>query len=161
MRISRDPTLAVVGPGSNLGDREATLRGAVLRLGRLAATRLVRVSSLCETAPVGPVPQGPFLNGAALLETRLEPRRLLDALLEIERAFGRVREVRWGPRTLDLDLLLFGDAVLDEPGLSVPHPELLVRAFALSPLLEVWPDAIDPRTGRLLSAADEAGASSR
>lgn len=141
------PARAVVGLGSNLGDRKATLTAAVGAIAALPGTRVLATSAFRETAPVGPVPQGDFVNAAVLVETRLPPRALLDALLAIEAEHGRVREVRWGPRTLDLDLLLFGDEIVDEPGLTVPHPELARRAFALEPLLEVWPDAVDPRTG--------------
>jgi 2-amino-4-hydroxy-6-hydroxymethyldihydropteridine diphosphokinase len=128
---------AYVGLGANLGDREATLRHAVALLDAEAAIAVLAVSSLRETEPVGVVGQPPFLNGAALLDTPLAPRGLLDRLLAVERRLGRVRAERWGPRTVDLDLLLYGDAVLDEPGLTVPHPRLHERAFALEPLVEL------------------------
>ena len=130
---------AFVGLGSNLGDREATLRAAAERLAKLPRTRLVAVSTLRETEPVGYVDQPRFLNGAVELETELPARRLLAALLDLEREFGRDRAgvPPHGPRTLDLDLLLYGDAVIDEPGLAVPHPRLHERAFVLEPLAEL------------------------
>lgn len=134
----------VIGLGANLGDRLATLRSALGALGQCGA--LCAVSDVYETAPIGP-PQPEFLNAAVLLETGLEPRALLDQLLAIERAHGRERLERWGPRTLDLDLLCCGDLVVDEPGLTLPHPELPRRAFALLPLLDVVPDARDARCG--------------
>jgi 2-amino-4-hydroxy-6-hydroxymethyldihydropteridine diphosphokinase len=137
--------LVVVGLGSNLGDRAATLEGAFAALGALPATRLLARSSTAETAPIGP-PQGEYLNAAALLETSLPPVALLDLLLGIERSFGRERRVRWGPRTLDLDLLWIDGQQLDTERLVVPHPHLRERIFALAPLLEVAPDARDPLT---------------
>lgn len=130
-------TLAAIGLGSNLGDRRHHLRAAVAGLARLG--RVAAVSSLYETAPVGPVPQGPFLNAVVVLDTALEPPALLAGLLDLEQAAHRERLERWGPRTLDLDLLLYGDRVVALPGLSVPHPHLTERRFALEPLLEVWP----------------------
>ncbi|HEY6028987.1 MAG TPA: 2-amino-4-hydroxy-6-hydroxymethyldihydropteridine diphosphokinase, partial [Gaiellaceae bacterium] len=116
---------AYVGVGANLGDREATIREAV----RLLGDEVVAVSRLRETEPWGYADQPPFLNGAILLETGLEPRALLDRLLAVERELGRSRDgPRYGPRTIDLDLLLYGDRVVDEPGLTVPHPRLHERA---------------------------------
>jgi 2-amino-4-hydroxy-6-hydroxymethyldihydropteridine diphosphokinase len=130
---------AYVGLGSNLGDREETLRGALERLAAAPGVELVAVSSLRETDPVGPIIEQPrFLNGAAALETSLSPRRLLEVLLEIEAEFGRVRTGSpGGPRTLDLDLLVYGDERVDEPGLQVPHPRLRERHFVLEPLEEL------------------------
>lgn len=150
---------AYVGLGANLGDREATIRRAVASLDDLADVAVVGVSSLRETEPWGPVAQPRYLNGAAALETELAPRELLDALLDVERRLGRVRddEERWGPRTIDLDLLLYGDLVLDESGLGVPHPRLHERRFALEPLAELAPDAFVPgrgTVGELLRALD-------
>ena len=138
-------TRAYVGVGANLGDREATIRAALAAL-----PGVVAVSELRETAPVGVVDQPPFLNGAAALETKLSPRELLDALLEVERRLGRERRERWGPRTIDLDLLLHGDDVVDEPGLTVPHPRLHERRFALEPLLDLDPDLVVPGRGRVI-----------
>jgi len=133
---------AFIGLGSNLGDREATLREALRRLDAVEGIAVVAVSSFRETDPVGKVEQPRFVNAAAELETSLAPRELLDRLLEAELALGRDRtkEERWGPRTLDLDLLLYGDVTIDEPGLEVPHPRLPERAFVLEPLLELDPD---------------------
>jgi 2-amino-4-hydroxy-6-hydroxymethyldihydropteridine diphosphokinase len=118
---------------------------------------VIRVSELRETDPVGIVDQPRFLNGAVALETALAPRELLETLLRIERELGRVRGERWGPRTIDLDLLLYGDEVVDEPGLTVPHPRLHERRFALEPIAELDPTVEVPRRGRvseLLAALD-------
>ena len=116
------------------------------------------MSSLWETAPVGPVVQGDYLNAVAVLDTVFGPRPLLDALLGIESAAGRERRERWGPRTLDLDLLLYGNAVIVAEGLQVPHPRMTERRFVLAPLAEVWPDAVVPGRGsvRQLLAGVEA-----
>ena len=137
-------TRAYVGVGANLGDREATIRAALAAL-----PGVVGVSQLRETDPVGVVDQPPFLNGAAALETDFSPRELLDALLAVERELGRERRERWGPRTIDLDLLLYGDETIDEPGLTVPHPRLHERRFALEPLADLDPELVDsgPRPG--------------
>lgn len=139
---------AFVGLGSNLGDREATIARAVDLLRSVDGVEVVAVSSLRETEPWGPVEQPPFLNGAAAVETELSPRGLLDALLAVEQALGRDRSgERWGPRTIDLDLLLYGDATVSEPGLAVPHPRLHERRFALEPLAELAPEALVPGRG--------------
>jgi 2-amino-4-hydroxy-6-hydroxymethyldihydropteridine diphosphokinase len=141
---------AVVGLGGNMGDAAATLRAALPALDELPGTRLVRASRLYRTPPWGRHDQSDFVNAAVLLETTLLPRALLDGLLSVERAFGRDRCAeagRWGPRTLDLDLLLYGERIVDEPGLAVPHPYLHERAFAMLPLVEVWPDAVIPGVG--------------
>jgi len=119
------------------------------RLGTVVAR-----SSPWETAPVGGPPQGEYLNAAVLLHTVLGPRPLLDGCLEIERAAGRVRRERWGPRVLDLDLLLYGDAVIEAPGLRVPHPRMHERRFVLAPLAEVWPDAVVPGRGTVAELLD-------
>jgi 2-amino-4-hydroxy-6-hydroxymethyldihydropteridine diphosphokinase len=137
-------TRAYVGVGANLGDREATIRAA---LGALPG--VVGVSELRETEPVGVVDQPPFLNGAVALETELGPRQLLETLLAVERELGRERRERWGPRTIDLDLLLYGDETIDEPGLTVPHPRLHERSFALEPLLDLDPGLSIPGRGRV------------
>ena len=138
-----------VGFGSNLGDRSAHLNAGLSALARHA--RLITRSSLYESAPVGPVEQAPFLNAVAVFETSQSPTGVLARLLAAEQTRGRTRELRWGPRTLDLDLLLFGDATVAEPGLTVPHPELVNRRFVLEPLLEAWPEAALP-DGTLLSS---------
>lgn len=132
---------AYVGLGSNLGEREATLRQALEALGSIEGIEVVAVSSFRETDPVGMVDQPRFVNAAAALETTLGPRELLESLLEVERGLGRdrSREKRWGPRTIDLDLLLYGDETVAEPGLEIPHPRLAERAFVLQPLLELDP----------------------
>jgi 2-amino-4-hydroxy-6-hydroxymethyldihydropteridine diphosphokinase len=143
---------AMIGLGSNLGDRAAMLEGALAALAATPGVRIERVSSVSETEPVGGPPgQGPFLNAAAALETTLEPLDLLRVLQAIEARFGRVRGVRWGERTLDLDLLLFDDRIIDSPELTVPHPRLAERRFVLGPLAEIAPDAIEPVTGRSVS----------
>jgi 2-amino-4-hydroxy-6-hydroxymethyldihydropteridine diphosphokinase len=141
---------AWIGLGGNLGDAVATLHAALQDLDNLPQTRLVRASKLYRTPAWGVVEQPDFINAVALLDTRLPPRDLLDALLGIERAFGRERNgsERWGPRVLDLDLLLYDSAVIDEPGLRVPHPHLHERAFALLPLVEITPDAFIPGIAR-------------
>ena len=144
-------TRAYVALGSNLGDREATLRAAVKELADEPGIDVVAVSRFIDTEPVGYVDQPRFLNGAVALDTTLSARELLDVLLEVERRFGRVREdvPAQGPRTLDLDLLLFGDAELDEPGLRVPHPRLHERRFVLEPLAELDPALEVPGRGRV------------
>ena len=145
--------LAYVGLGSNLGDREALLRRAVELIGAEPEVEVRAVSSFRETDPVGFLDQPPFLNGACALETELAPEALLQRLLGIERALGRVRGgQRFGPRTIDLDLLLYGAETIDIPGLTVPHPRLTERRFALEPLVELDPDLTLP-DGRLLSDA--------
>ena len=141
-------TAAYVGLGANLGDREATLRRAVDLLAEEDGVKVVSVSRLRETDPVGVVDQPRFLNGAVAIETSLSPRGLLEALLRIEAALGRVRgATRWGPRAIDLDLLVYGDEQIDEPGLHVPHPRLHERAFALEPLAELAPELRVPGRG--------------
>jgi 2-amino-4-hydroxy-6-hydroxymethyldihydropteridine diphosphokinase len=137
-------TVAYVGLGSNLGDREGTIRAAVAEL-----PGLVSVSTLRETDPVGITDQPRFLNGVAALETELAPRELLDVLLTVERRLGRERGQRWGPRTIDLDLLLYGNEVIDETGLTIPHPRLHERRFVLEPLAELSPALVVPGRGRL------------
>ena len=137
-------TLAAIALGSNVGDREANFRQAVAGLKRLGEVKAV--SSFYETDPVGYTDQPKFLNAAALLETELEPLPLLHALLEIERAAGRDRSTAppKGPRTLDLDLLLYGDCVLSDPELTLPHPEMHLRRFVLEPLAEIEPGMRHP-----------------
>lgn len=148
--------VAAIALGSNLGDRRAHLAFGLERLAGLPDSRLLRISSVIETEPVGTPPRlqalapsplgGPYLNAAALLETSLAARPLLNHLLAIEQARGRTREPanRAAPRTLDLDLLLYADLVLDEPGLTIPHPRLHERRFVLQPLAEIAPSAVHP-----------------
>jgi 2-amino-4-hydroxy-6-hydroxymethyldihydropteridine diphosphokinase len=136
---------AVVGLGANLGDRLATMRAAVRQLTQVAAVE--NTSRVYRTAPVGGPLQPEFLNAAVLMTYRAPPPALLDALLAIEVRLGRVRREKWGPRVIDLDLLWIDGIAVDSAALVVPHPRLLDRAFALVPLLEIVPDARDPRTG--------------
>ena len=159
------PVVAFVGLGGNLGEVAATLRAATSALSRLPGTRLLRASRLYRTPAWGLEQQPDFINGVVALETRLAPRELLDALLRIEREFGREREggPRWGPRNLDLDLMLHGEAVVEQDGLRLPHPHLHERAFVLVPLLEIAADILIPGQGsardalsRLDSSAIEA-----
>jgi len=140
--LSRD---FVVGLGANLGNRQENLKLAVARL--VPFGEVLRLSSLFETAAVGP-PQPDFLNAAIRMRSALPPVQLLHALLEVEQALGRIRNERWGPRLIDLDLLWSPGLVLSEPALTLPHPALAERVFALQPLLEVAPEATDPVNGR-------------
>jgi 2-amino-4-hydroxy-6-hydroxymethyldihydropteridine diphosphokinase len=140
-------TIAYVGLGSNLGDRERLIREAAELIGA------VRLSSVIETEPWGYGNQPMFLNAVAELETPLTARELLDQLLDVERRLGRERiGPQWGPRTIDLDLLLFGDQMLDEPGLVVPHPRLTEREFVLRPLAELFPTLKIPGKGTVQAA---------
>ena len=151
---------AFIGLGSNLGDPAAQIRCALLTLAALPETRLVRQSSLYRNPPVGHLDQPDFVNAVAQIETRLAPRELLAQLLDLERAHGRVRDYPNAPRTLDLDVLLYGELALREPGLIVPHPRMLERAFVLVPLAEIAPDALVPGKGRvadLLRKVDASG----
>jgi 2-amino-4-hydroxy-6-hydroxymethyldihydropteridine diphosphokinase len=141
-------TRAYVGLGANLGDRERTLREALAALEAEQGIEVVAVSALRETEPVGVGEQPLYLNGAAALDTALEPPELLDHLLAVEQRFGRVRVPgEHGPRTLDLDLLLYGEEEIDEPGLAVPHPRLHERRFVLEPLAELDPRLVVPGRG--------------
>lgn len=142
---------AYIGIGANLGDRQAQVDAAVAFLAAGPQTRLVRLSRVRETAPVGP-PQPAYLNAVAEIETPLAPRALLDLLLDYEAQAGRVRRERWGPRLIDLDILLVGDEVVDTPGLTVPHPELARRRFVLEPLVELAPELTPPGQGETVAA---------
>jgi 2-amino-4-hydroxy-6-hydroxymethyldihydropteridine diphosphokinase len=139
---------AFVGLGANLGEPETQVRRAVLALGNIPATHLLSASSLYTSAPVGVGEQPDFVNAVASVDTALSARALLDELLAIEARFGRQRQFPGAARTLDLDLLLFGERVIAEPGLVVPHPRMHQRAFVLAPLVEIAPDAIVPGKGR-------------
>ena len=141
---------AYLGLGSNLGDREAMIRLALDDLARLPETALVKASSLYDTEPVGEADQPNFLNAVAALDTALTARQLLWNLQLIEKRLGRVRTQRWGPRTIDLDLLLLGSLIIEEPDLLVPHPELTRRSFVLVPLVEIEPLLVHPETGETL-----------
>jgi len=140
---------AYVALGANLGNPTAAVLAAFAALANLPESRVARCSSLYRTAPVGILSQPDFVNAVAVLETTLAPEALLDALLDIEARFGRIRRERNGPRTLDLDLLLYDDIELDLPRLTLPHPRLHLRAFVLLPLAEVAPDLAIPRRGSL------------
>ena len=141
---------AYIGLGSNLGDRRAMIAGALERL------RPCRVSAIVETDPVGRTDQPRFLNAVAEIETELPPAELLGRLLETERHLGRVRAERWGPRTIDLDLLLYGDLRVEAASLSVPHPQLHRRKFVLEGLAELCPDRSVPGAGRTVRELLEA-----
>ena len=145
-------TRAYIGLGSNLGEREATLAAAVEELDAAPGVSVLGVSTLIDTEPVGVLDQPRFLNGALAIETELPPRELLDLLLAVEARFGRDRTAvpAQGPRTLDLDLLVYGEEEIDEPGLRVPHPRLHERAFVLRPLAEVEPELVVPGKGPIL-----------
>jgi len=145
-------TRAYIGLGSNLGEREATLAAAVEELDAAPGVSVLGVSTLIDTEPVGVLDQPRFLNGALAIETELPPRELLDLLLAVEARFGRDRTAvpAQGPRTLDLDLLVYGEEEVDEPGLRVPHPRLHERAFVLRPLAEVEPELVVPGKGPIL-----------
>jgi 2-amino-4-hydroxy-6-hydroxymethyldihydropteridine diphosphokinase len=135
---------AYIAVGSNLGDRAGTIQAAVAQLRSIDSVEVVRCSQLIETDPVGPGDQGAYLNGVVHVKTALTPRELLETILHIETQHGRDRssEIRWGARTLDLDLLIFGDTIIDEPGLEVPHPRMHERSFVLIPLCELVPDLV-------------------
>ena len=144
--------IACIGMGSNLGNRRGTLEGAIAALARTKGIHVQKVSSFHETEPVGgPSGQAMYLNAAAVIETDLDPHELLMALQTIEAQFGRVRSVRWGERTLDLDLLLFGKQIVSTPELTVPHPRMRVRRFVLEPLAEIAPEIVDPITMRTIA----------
>jgi 2-amino-4-hydroxy-6-hydroxymethyldihydropteridine diphosphokinase len=139
---------AVIGLGANLGDPVAQLRAAIAAIGALPQTRVLAVSSFYRTAPVGFLDQPDFVNAAVAVDTALAPRALLEGLAAVERAAGRERTFKDAPRLIDLDVLLYDERVVDEPGLAIPHPRLHERAFALAPLVEVAPDAVVPGHGR-------------
>ncbi len=141
-----------VGLGSNMGEREENIRQALELMAALPDTDLVRASSLYDTEPVGEIEQPNFLNAVAELDTELSAQQLLWNLLLIEKRLGRVRTHKWGPRTLDLDLLLYGDELIEEDGLRVPHPELTRRSFVLTPLVELEPALLHPTTGETMQS---------
>jgi 2-amino-4-hydroxy-6-hydroxymethyldihydropteridine diphosphokinase len=135
--------------GSNLQDPAANVRAGFEELAMLPDTRLARVSSLYRSAPVGYLDQPDFTNAVAQIETALPPRALLDQLLAIERRYGRVRDFANAPRTLDLDILLYGECIVQQPALTIPHPRMHERAFVLIPLAEIAQDAVIPGRGRV------------
>lgn len=139
-------TRALIAIGSNLGDRSTNIERSLAALGELPGVDVVRVSTVIETDPVGPPGQGPYLNAAAAIDTSLDPFELLECMLGVEHWLGRdrSREQRWGPRTIDLDLLAHGDTVLETPNLTLPHPRLHERDFVLRPLAEIAADVVLP-----------------
>ena len=151
----------LIALGSNLGDRAGFLLAGLARLAALEGFELEDLSQVYQTEPVGPAGQGPYLNAVLRGQTTLPPRELLQELLRIEESLGRVRQQRWGPRTLDLDLLDYGGLVLEEPGLTLPHPRLHQRPFVLVPLGDVAPNWLHPTLGKtaaeLLADLDSAG----
>jgi 2-amino-4-hydroxy-6-hydroxymethyldihydropteridine diphosphokinase len=142
--------LSAIALGSNLGNSLQTLEAAVKVLDHTAGVSVQARSHWYQTKAVGP-PQPDYLNGCLVLDTLLSPQALLQVLLETEKQFGRVRRERWGPRTLDLDLLLYGDCILHTPDLEIPHPRMTERAFVLVPLAEIAPDWIEPISGKAIA----------
>jgi 2-amino-4-hydroxy-6-hydroxymethyldihydropteridine diphosphokinase len=141
-------TTAYIALGSNLGDRAGMLRAAIAKLDEAPGTRVTRVSTFLENPAVGgPADSPPFLNAAAAVETDLDAPSLLATLLSIEQGLGRHRREKWGPRTIDLDLLLFGDAVIDSEQLTVPHPLMHLRDFVLLPMTQIAPEVLHPLLG--------------
>jgi 2-amino-4-hydroxy-6-hydroxymethyldihydropteridine diphosphokinase len=153
-------TKCAIALGSNLGDSLATLKSAIATLNNTPEIAVKCHSSWYQTAPVGP-PQPDYINACAILEVALEPQQLLAALLEVEIKFNRIRREKWGPRTLDLDLLLYDDLILETPTLTLPHPQMTERAFVLVPLAEIAPDWVHPVTksaiDQILKTADCSG----
>lgn len=150
-------TVAFIGIGSNVGDRILFVRRAAEELGETPGIHITKVSSLYETTPIGGPPQRSFVNAAVRVETTLEPRQLLDACKDIERKLGRdASDIRWGPRIIDLDVLLYGDEKISEPDLEIPHPRLKERRFVLVPLLDIDPGLTDPWDARYADLLEEA-----
>ena len=146
---------AAIGLGSNLGESLTTLENAIQNLNEVTDITLTSHSSWYRTKPVGGPPQPDYVNACALLKVELDPYKLLETLLEIEQQFGRERKERWGARTLDLDLLLYDDLILDTPNLQIPHPRMIERAFVLVPLAEIAPDWIEPVSGKTITQLRE------
>ncbi|GAB4304338.1 MAG: 2-amino-4-hydroxy-6-hydroxymethyldihydropteridine diphosphokinase [Oscillatoriaceae cyanobacterium] len=140
------PSIAAIGLGSNQGDSRSILEGALATLAKTEGITPYRHSSWYRTAPIGP-PQPDYLNGCALIRVNIGPSQLLQTLLDIEQQYGRTRTQRWGPRTLDLDLLLYDNAIVHTPTLELPHPRMRDRAFVLVPLAEIAPEWIEPVSG--------------
>lgn len=144
LKTTIKPSLSAIALGSNMGESLAILEGGINSLEKTPGITIKAKSSWYRTAPVGGPSQPDYLNGAAILEVQLSPQKLLETLLNIEQEFGRVRQEHWGPRTLDLDVLLFDDLILETPDLQIPHPRMTQRAFVLVPLAEIAPDWIEP-----------------
>lgn len=151
---------ACIALGANIGEPVRQLEAAFAALAALPGTQLVARSSLYRSAPVGYADQPDFVNAVAIIETALAPQALLAALLAIERAHGRIRDFPNAPRTLDLDIVLYGDRVVHEPGLTIPHARMLERAFVMLPLAEVAPDAVVPGHGGVRELAARVDAAS-
>ncbi|UXS67674.1 2-amino-4-hydroxy-6-hydroxymethyldihydropteridine diphosphokinase [Staphylococcus chromogenes] len=143
---------AYLGLGSNIGDREQQLKEAIERLQLEAHIEVKRVSSMYETKPVGYVEQPDFLNLCVQVQTTLEPEELLDRCLSIEQALHRVRKERWGPRTMDIDVLLYGDSIIETKRLTVPHPRMTERAFVIIPLNEIASQVVEPRSQQTIQS---------
>jgi 2-amino-4-hydroxy-6-hydroxymethyldihydropteridine diphosphokinase len=141
---TQGPVISYVGLGSNQGDRAALLTEALRKIDTANRVRVTALSSFYQTRPVGFTDQPDFLNAVAEISTTLTPSQLLEAILEIENEMGRTRTIRWGPRVIDIDILLYGLQVVSMPGLTIPHPQLTQRAFALAPLVEIAPEAHFP-----------------
>ncbi|RUT06730.1 hypothetical protein DSM106972_029870 [Dulcicalothrix desertica PCC 7102] len=144
--MSNNTANTAIALGSNIGDSHTILLGAIDAIAQTPGIRLISQSSLYRTKAVGP-PQPDYLNGCVLLQVEMIPELLLEVLLKIENKFGRLRGERWGPRTLDLDILLYSDRIIETPKLQIPHPRMRERAFVLVPLMEIAPDWIDPVSG--------------
>jgi len=150
--------VAILGLGGNLGDPRELMAEAIRQLATDPGIVLESVSALYRTPPWGKTDQPAFLNAAVKVETSLSARQLLDTILAVEKELGRERKERWGPRTIDIDILLYGDARVDEPALEIPHPRLKERAFALAPLIDVAPDAeFSGRPARVWLAESDSG----
>jgi len=152
--------LTAIALGSNLGNSQETLKLALETIANIEGITIKKYSSFYQTAPIGPE-QPDYINACALLETTLEPNQLLETLQNIENKFGRVRQERWGARTLDLDIIIYGDLILNTPDLIIPHLLMNERAFVLIPLAEIAPDLIEPKSGltinQLLAKIDQTG----
>ncbi|MEK7851476.1 MAG: 2-amino-4-hydroxy-6-hydroxymethyldihydropteridine diphosphokinase [Deltaproteobacteria bacterium] len=144
-------SIAYIGLGSNIGDKTINMKRAIEELEKVPGNKVLAVSSFYKTEPVGDVEQDWFINAVVKIETGLIPGELLKTLLDIERNLGRVREIKWGPRIIDLDILLYDDLVIEEEGLAVPHPYLHKRGFVLTPLAEIAPACIHPRLKKSIS----------
>jgi 2-amino-4-hydroxy-6-hydroxymethyldihydropteridine diphosphokinase len=153
-------TIAYIGLGSNMDVPKQHITDAIESLDAIQSTRKIKVSSLYRSKPVGPQDQDDYINAVAQIETELEPLALLNCLQTIENEHDRVRKERWGPRTLDLDILMFGDEIIKNDRLTIPHPEMLNRCFVLVPLVEIEPECVIPEKGlvrELLSNVDQDG----
>lgn len=144
-------SIVFIGLGSNMGNKTANMEKAVLELGKVPGNKVLAVSSFYKTEPVGGIEQNWFVNAVAELETTLSPGELLNTLLDIEKSLGRIRGVKWGPRVIDLDILLYDNLVMDEEGLSIPHPYLHERGFVLVPLVEIAPKVMHPKFKKCMS----------